>query len=219
MLVEVKDRNGLFRSKLPFGDSLPAFLIAAPETSHAPFAFLPGGYSWWANLTNAYDGVRIKSIAIRTHTSIRAHWSAPIKLASRQPPDTNPWKCGMKVARPFRTSGSLCSLLHIDLIQARYRDPPKLPTKSSRIWDKARALIIHGTGSGMKPARRIPGTMLIARPGTKAVVSAGIEREPKRTVPNDLGCTSTVSLLLSLFFMGFSFVELKLEPVDLDGHY
>ena len=33
-----------FRSKLLFDDLLPAFLIVAPETSHAPFAFLPGGY-------------------------------------------------------------------------------------------------------------------------------------------------------------------------------
>ena len=60
--------------------------------------------------------------------------------------------------------------------------------------------------------------MLLARPGIKAVVSAGIEREPKRTVPNNLGCTSTVASLLFLSFMGFSFVELNSGSGDLYEH-
>ena len=42
--VEVKGQNGLFRSRLLFDDLLPAFLIVAPETSRALFAFLQGCY-------------------------------------------------------------------------------------------------------------------------------------------------------------------------------
>ena len=60
--------------------------------------------------------------------------------------------------------------------------------------------------------------MLLARPGIKAVVSAGIEREPKRTVPNDLGRTLTVALPLFSSLMGFSFDKLKSGPVYLNEH-
>lgn len=60
--------------------------------------------------------------------------------------------------------------------------------------------------------------MLLARPGIKPVVSAGIEREPKRTVPNDLGRTLTVALPLFSSFMGFFFDKLKSGPVDLNEH-
>lgn len=223
MLVEARDRNGLFRSKLPFGDSLPAFLIAAPETSHAPFAFLLGGYSWWANLTNAYDKARIKSIAIRTHTSMRAHWSAPIKLASRQPADTNTMtiryeSCSALPYQWLSMLSSVCGLAPGKVLGSTKITHQRLTAIGQSIIATIRALTIHGTDCGMKPARRIPRTMLLARPWIKAVVSAGIEREPKRTVPNDLGRTLTVALPLFSSFMGFFFDKLKSGPVDLNEH-
>ena len=125
----------------------------------------------------------------------------PIKLASRQPADTNPMKkryesCPALPYQWLSMFSSVCGLAPGKVLGSTKITHQRLTAIGQSIIVTIRALTIHGTDCGMKPARRIPRTMLLARPGIKTVVSAGIEREPKRTVLNDLGRTLTVALPL-----------------------